>query len=415
MPHRPRLLVTTAHFWPVASDVSGRIQAECAGLRRMGIDVTVLTYQQDRTWPDELHVGGIHVLRVPRPRGILAYNTLRGSVARRLSSLARPFDGLWCYGASDLVAATVDDWNGGQPVVWQWTADDLAALCEGRLPQSSRRMMVLHRRSDRTLVPGRTCARFLVSRGVAAETVLTVPSTVEAAVDRTIGARRETRLAVGQAYYDLFLRGRDRLLAVWLDRLVPSKIASWLDPVGRFVEERRGIRACVVCWGGDERRVDEFLRDRGWHRLVVVPGVFSDFSDLLQLADLLLIPQPGEGLGWVFPQAIASGVPTLIAQHEALQDVCDAALRQNDDLYGSDSRRVMRLHPTSASPLAALAYDGIVSEQLTARLTQWWEEPHCVQQAVDQLQRVFLARDSLHFLMDTLRRVIPQQCVQPGS
>ena len=70
--------------------------------------------------------------------------------------------------------------------------------------------------------------------------------------------------------------------------------------------------------GNDYLRLRDFAAARGVGDRVVFTGLFpdSDKRSIFQLADIYVMPSRGEGFGFVFLEALASGVPAIGSKHD---------------------------------------------------------------------------------------------------
>jgi glycosyltransferase involved in cell wall biosynthesis len=85
--------------------------------------------------------------------------------------------------------------------------------------------------------------------------------------------------------------------------------------------------AYVIGGGGsDVERLARKCVERGVAQNVIFTGIFDEAmkADLYNLADVYAMPSRGEGFGFVFLEAMASGVPVIASKHdggrEALRD-----------------------------------------------------------------------------------------------
>jgi len=75
----------------------------------------------------------------------------------------------------------------------------------------------------------------------------------------------------------------------------------------------------VIAGGGnDAQRLARRCADRGVAGKVVFTGLFDEATkaDLYNLADVYAMPSRGEGFGFVFLEAMASGVPAIASRHD---------------------------------------------------------------------------------------------------
>lgn len=121
------------------------------------------------------------------------------------------------------------------------------------------------------------------------------------------------------------LAGKRVLLTV--GRLAASERYKGFDEVIEILPSLPADVVYLIAGGGDDtQRLVKKAADLGLGDRVIFTGRFAeaDKPDLYALADLYVMPSLGEGFGFVFLEALASGVPAIASKHdggrEALRD-----------------------------------------------------------------------------------------------
>jgi glycosyltransferase involved in cell wall biosynthesis len=108
------------------------------------------------------------------------------------------------------------------------------------------------------------------------------------------------------------LRGKRVLLTV--GRVVAEERYKGFDEVIEVLPELPQDVVYLIAGGGsDLPRLKQKAQDAGIKERVVFTGFFdeSEKADLYNLADVYVMPSRGEGFGFVFLEALASGVPAI--------------------------------------------------------------------------------------------------------
>ncbi len=113
------------------------------------------------------------------------------------------------------------------------------------------------------------------------------------------------------------LAGKRVLLTV--GRLVSEERYKGFDEVLEILPRLPEDIAYIIAGGGNDRaRLERKAARLGIADRVVFTGLFPDADkiDLYSLADVYVMPSRGEGFGFVFLEALASGVPAIGSKHD---------------------------------------------------------------------------------------------------
>ena len=113
------------------------------------------------------------------------------------------------------------------------------------------------------------------------------------------------------------LEGKRVLLTV--GRLASEERYKGFDEVLEVLPNLDDDVVYVIAGGGNDRaRLEQKSAQLGVAQRVVFTGLFPDEekADLYNLADIYVMPSRGEGFGFVFLEALASGVPVIGSKHD---------------------------------------------------------------------------------------------------
>ncbi len=176
---------------------------------------------------------------------------------------------------------------------------------------------LLAKRMQRTIALSDHVARFTAQYGrVPVERIRRVYYGVEPAGLAATHARREVRARLGIA--------EDVPLLVCVGRMAPQKDHPTL--LAALAQLPREVELLLV--GGDpfgdgEQRLQAVVDDLALGGQVHFLGIRHDVPDLLAASDLFVLPSLWEGLGLVFLEAMAVGLPIVASNVSAVPEVVD--------------------------------------------------------------------------------------------
>jgi len=91
-----------------------------------------------------------------------------------------------------------------------------------------------------------------------------------------------------------------------------------IDVMPELIAEFPDIAYVIGGGGSDAERLARKCVERGIAKHVIFTGIFDEATkaDLYNLADVYAMPSRGEGFGFVFLEAMASGVPVIASRHD---------------------------------------------------------------------------------------------------
>ena len=306
-----RLALVTPRFWPLADDAATHLLRLAEQFRAGGHDVTVVTATWHSSWPREVQVREIPVVRLKgAPRGgwsTLRYMfgltrwlkqhrgqldavliaTLRYEAYAALASLA---------GSSIRVVLEADLAGPAGDVAWQRTASfgsRIARRC---------------REAGRIVATSPVVAAELAAAGYDPQRVVVIPHGVPLPPVLSACVREQAREALAGANHDLTTRVEDPVV-VAIGRMVPQSgfahlVKAWKSVAARFP----AARLWIVGDGPERDRLYQLTGDLDLRQRAFLPGVFSDHRELLEAADLFVQPATIEGPALPLVESLATGL-----------------------------------------------------------------------------------------------------------
>jgi len=88
-------------------------------------------------------------------------------------------------------------------------------------------------------------------------------------------------------------------------RAVVKSICDLLDSGGL-------VRMWIINYGLPPNVLHDLIKSRGWHREILLFDGFDDLQELVQVADLAIVTNPGETLQYSLPLIAHASVPAII-------------------------------------------------------------------------------------------------------
>ena len=91
-----------------------------------------------------------------------------------------------------------------------------------------------------------------------------------------------------------------------------------IDVLPDLVRDIPDVAYLIAGGGNDAQRLARKAVDRGVASNIIITGLFDEAmkADLYNVADVYAMPSRGEGFGFVFLEAMASGLPTIASKHD---------------------------------------------------------------------------------------------------
>ncbi len=313
-----RVLVVTRHFWPSTTDQTWRLRSWVKQLKQQGFRPTVVTPRWHSTWPNQLSCEETPIVRIDAPpTSELRTNRYGRALTSWVSQELNELDFIYCDAASsDAHAILTQLPNNRVPVVVRFDPRELAKNASfpriGRWHPSPKTMDVC-RRATAIVVPNSFAHQQLLATGCDPALIHRIPDSMGVRVDRSVAARTAARMILANINHDLFVRSQDKVVVCPGELTRDWEIDLLIQALNPLLEEQRSLKLWILGDSIERSRIYDSLQYYGLHRIVVMPGAFTDVEQVLQAADLCVFPAVGCGLGWLLPTCIASSIPVVVA------------------------------------------------------------------------------------------------------
>lgn len=309
-----RLALVTRRFWPLVGGAEMAMANLAAEFRRQGHSVRIVTGRWEKHWPLEMVHREVPVTRLPHPRtrgwGTLRYMyALSSWLSREKQNLDAVLVSMLKHDAYCAVGALQ---NSGVPVVLRGEGAGPGGDCVWQ--QTARFGMRIRKRcqgASALISPSDAIAQELFEAGYAPRRIVRIDNGVQIPPPSNPNTRAAARAALGEANHDLRLEPHAPL-AVYTGRLHPDKGLLDLVNAWRPIAERwPAARLWLVGEGPQREELFHRISDIDLKYRICLPGAFDDIEDVLQAADLFLLPSYSEGMSLSLLEAMAAGIPAI--------------------------------------------------------------------------------------------------------
>jgi glycosyltransferase involved in cell wall biosynthesis len=305
-----RLALVTRRFWPLVGGAEKVIATLAEELQPLDVEPVILTAQWDSHWPTEIEHAGAVVHRLPQPQ-IRGWGTIRylWSLTRWLKQRRREIDAVIVSSLQYDAYAAVSALAGTKiPVLLRAQAGDCHWQREARF---GARIKQNCERASAIIATSQQIADELRGAGYAADLVHVIPNGVPLPEPRTPQRRTLARTILGDANPDLRVTEQTPV-AVYTGRLETSRglhdvIQAWRRILDLWPE----ARLWLIGEGPDREELYDRLRDHELKYHVSMPGAFDDVAELLDAADVFVLPSHEGDTSLSLLEAMAAGLPVV--------------------------------------------------------------------------------------------------------
>jgi glycosyltransferase involved in cell wall biosynthesis len=180
--------------------------------------------------------------------------------------------------------------------------------------------------------------------------------------------------------------GRDQKLVVCTARLIPEKgVTEYIEAAKRIVRTRGDVFFILVGIGPLSERLKASVKEAGLESRIRVLGWRNDVPDLMQSADLFVLPSYFmEGLPVSILEAMACGKPVVSTHHKG----CEDAVVDQETGFLIPVKQIQPLVDRIVQMLDDAALRTRMGEAGRRRIEGRFELERCTQEIVDVLETI---------------------------
>jgi glycosyltransferase involved in cell wall biosynthesis len=310
-----RLALATPRFWPLIGDGPRHVLRLAESLIGLGHSVTIVTPQWKRTWPPQMWIGQVPVVRL-RGNARGGWGTLRWMYGLAGWLKEQRWDGVVVLGLKhEAYVALGAARKSGTPTILIAGEDDLGWQQTATL---GRRVAKRCHEARAVVAPTVELANSLKERGFAGECITVISRSTAIPPPRTPKLREDARFALAAANYDLVTTANAQV-AVAVGRLDTAQRFGDLVRAWRIVAARHSeARLWLVGDGPERETLYRQVSDLDQRFRVLLPGTFDCLDELFQASDMLLAPAAITVPPLALIEAQAAGLPVVAADSSAL-------------------------------------------------------------------------------------------------
>lgn len=318
-------------------------------LQAEGIKSTVLTCRWHPSWPDDFELRGVRVCRLQPPANTNWNESyFQRNVLYWLQANLTSVGWIYVDRIDSLASVLLSKSNRlGKPILLRAGAFD---SCVGLAPNAhcpSAMQIDIARQAETVILPSASMNKSLLQRGVSSSSLVCIDDLVPAPVSRAPLQRKASLHALAKINSD-FVTPDQTPLIVHLGHSQWGPLKETLQAICDLLDSGALLRMWIVNPALPYDRIYEFLKDRGWHREILLFDSFDDIEALLQVADLVWFSNPEEALQYTLLVTVASGIPFIVRDHADLEPMFGSAMR--DCIYDSPTNLALQLHRWYAHP-----------------------------------------------------------------
>jgi hypothetical protein len=340
-----RLLIVTRRFWPHTDDSCQRLMHWASGLKQRGIQPTILTSRWSNAWPDLCEIRNLTVHRLlPAPHSNWNESYLQKNFVQWIATHLDQLDAIYVDRADALLQVLTSKGIGwGKPILSRFAPREssLGLAPATRLPPVA--MADAVRRTQMVIVNSPSDHRFLVSQGVHDSNIARFedppPVWLTRSADERLRARRSLVVPDKTA------------LMVHVGACAWPELRNVLSHVCDLLDTGALVRMWIINPNTSYTPIYEFLKDRGWHREILIFDGFDDLEEIAQAADLAWFTNPHESMQFTLPLFLAASVPVLVQESGDLPPWLKELLESST--FGSPTDLALKLHQWYAGQVDA--------------------------------------------------------------
>jgi hypothetical protein len=373
-----RLLIVTRRFWPFADDHCHRLLYWASCLREKGFRPSILTGRWNSNWPDETDIRYLPVHRIlPAPHSNWNESYLQKNFVQWINLHAKEFDAVYVDRADALLQifnSKCGSWN--LPIICRFSPNESSL---GNAPAARLSLQAAAeacKKCQLVTVTNASDHRYLISQGVADSSILRIEDPPTAWIHRTAESRCAARRILANLSADFVVPDRTAVIA-HIGATDWSSLRQALDSICDLLDAGGFLRVWIVNPNISYSVIHEYLKDRGWHREILIFDGFDDLDELAKASDLLWVSNPHESVQFTLPLFLAASVPIIVRESDAMPHLLSELSKGRT--YGSPTDLALLLHSWYANQDAALEQASKLRNQLATHygsvdITRVWTE-----------------------------------------
>lgn len=335
-------------------------------LQAEGINSTVLTCRWHPSWPDDFELRGTRVCRLQPPANTNWNESyFQRNVLNWLQANLSDVGWIYVDRIDSLASVLLSKSNRlEKPILLRAGAFD---SCVGLAPNARCPLPMqidIARQAETVIVPSASMNKSMLQYGVSASNLVCIDDLVPLPVSRDSEQQKLSLHALAKINSD-FVHPEQTPLIVHFGHSQWGPLKETLQAICDLLDSGALIRMWIVNPGLPYDRIYEFLKDRGWHREILMFDSFDDIEALLSVADLVWFSNPEEALQYTLPATISSGIPFLVKEHTDLEPAFGPGVL--DCIYDSPTNLALQLHRWYAHPSAVARRVKTLQAELDAR------------------------------------------------
>lgn len=373
-----RLLIVTRRFWPFADDQCHRLLYWASCLREKGFRPSILTARWNASWPEVTDIRYLPVHRIlPAPHSNWNESYLQKNLVQWINLHFKEFDAIYVDRVDALLQILTSksgSWN--LPIICRFAPNESFL---GSAPAARISLQVAAeacKRCQAVTVTNASDHRYLISQGVGEASIVRAEDPPAAWIQRTSENRAGSRRCLANLSADFVVPDRTAVIS-HIGATDWSSLRQALDSICDLLDAGGLLRVWIVNPNISYSVIHEYLKDRGWHREVLIFDGFDDLDELAKASDLLWVSNPYESVQFTLPLFLAASVPTIVRESDAMPSLLGELTKGRT--YGSPTDLALLLHSWYANQDVALEQASKLRNQLASHygsidITRIWAE-----------------------------------------
>jgi len=360
-----RLLIVTRRFWPFAEDQCHRLLHWGYGLREKGIMPSILSARWNTTWPESMEIRHIPVFRMlPAPHSNWNESYLQKNMVQWIHLHVREFDAVYVDRSDTLLQIITNkgaQWN--LPIICRFAPHEslIGGAPAARL--SMQASAEACKKCQAIVVTNSTDHRYLISQGVMDSNIIRIEDSPAIWMHRTAESRSISKRNLANLSGDFVVPDRTPVIS-HIGSTDWVSLRQALDSVCDLLDAGGCLRFWIINPNISYSVIHDYLKDRGWHREILIFDGFDDLEELAQATDLLWVTNAIESSQFTLPLFLAASVPVIVRETDGIPSLLNELTK--DRTYGSPTDLALLLHHWYANQESSQAHACKIRNQLAS-------------------------------------------------